>query len=643
MSVLRRLLAMTTAIAVVLPPSLLAAQDDAGGAAPPTRVGEIAGVTGSVSFNGSGSGGWAQAVLNYPVSSGDSLYTQQGAQAVLALDASTITLAENTELQITGLTDDTLGATASQGEVFLDIENLAPGTNYSIATPRGTVTISQNGKYDIVAGDQADATIVNVFEGAATVSDPGATVQVAAGQAAQLTGTDQTVATLGQAQPDVFAQSELSRVPPPPEDAPPVVSEMTGGYQLAEYGSWNQDPDYGSIWYPQVGADWAPYREGYWADVQPWGYTWVDNEPWGFAPFHYGRWIDHGGRWGWIPQERGYGGDERPVYAPALVAFFGIGLAAGLTIGALSGHDIGWVPLGPGEVFRPYYHTSEAYDRRINARYVRDVNDVDFRHVPGFAPDHFADRRGATYIAADALGRGDPVARYGHPAGGDVFAKARPVGAEDRLPASGRRLADLHPAAAPHPTAFAARHDLPPAIVGHAQGAGHVAVAPANRPEFGANPGYHPPPAPPGMGNDRAPHVPQVFNQGGGDFHAQAGHPPLPPVYHPDNQGLPAGRPLEPQHQNLPQVYHPGANGDTIRNDQPRNEPQIFHPQSTYRPPAPQLFHPQEAPRPPEPQFHPQPMIQPHFNPPPQPHFNPPPQPRPAAPPGGDHKRPGQP
>jgi hypothetical protein len=36
-------------------------------------------------------------------------------------------------------------------------------------------------------------------------------------------------------------------------------------------------------------------------------------------------------------------------------------------------------------------------------------------------------------------------------------------------------------------------------------------------------------------------------------------------------------------------------------------------------------------------------MIQPHFNPPPQPHFNPPPQPRPAAPPGGDHKRPGQP
>jgi hypothetical protein len=651
MSLLRRLLAVTTAVAIVLPPGLAAAQDDAAAGTPPARVGEIAGVTGSVSFNGSGSGGWAQAALNYPVSSGDSLFTQQSAQAVLALDASTITLAESTELQITGLTDATLGATVSQGEVFLDIENLAQGTNYSIATPRGTVTISQNGKYDIAAGDQSDPTIVSVFSGAATVSDPGATVQVASGQAAQLTGTDQTAATLGQAQPDVFAQSELSRsAPPPPAYAPPVVGEMTGGYQLAQYGSWDQDPDYGSIWYPQVDAGWAPYREGHWADVQPWGYTWVDSEPWGFAPFHYGRWIDHGGRWGWIPEERGYGGYDRPVYAPALVTFFGLGLAAGITIGALSGHSIGWVPLGPGEVFRPYYHASPDYDRRINARYVRDLNGVDFRAAPAFAPDHFADRRGATYGDAAAFGRGDPVARFGHPVGQDGFAHVRPIGADVPLPPAGARLAQLHPAVAPHLTAFAARHDLPRATI-HQPGDDHiVGGTPLNRPGFGANPGYHAPPPPPGFGDRQAQHLPLVYDQGGGVSHMQAGHQALPQIYRPDDQGLPPGHALPAPRQPLPQVYRPGANDDTIRNDQPRNVPQVYHPQTTFRPPAPPMFHPQMSPRPPEPQFRPQPMEQPHFsppsaphfNPPPAPHFNPPPPNRPAPSPAEDQKRPGQ-
>ena len=48
-------------------------------------------------------------------------------------------------------------------------------------------------------------------------------------------------------------------------------------------------------------GDWAPYRNGYWADVGAWGPTWVDDAPWGYAPFHYGRWAYVGGRWGWCP------------------------------------------------------------------------------------------------------------------------------------------------------------------------------------------------------------------------------------------------------------------------------------------------------------------------------------------------------
>ncbi|MFO1296524.1 MAG: DUF6600 domain-containing protein [Rubrivivax sp.] len=79
-------------------------------------------------------------------------------------------------------------------------------------------------------------------------------------------------------------------------------------------------PDYGAIWYPStVTAGWAPYRYGRWAWVRPWGWTWVDEAPWGFAPFHYGRWVHWHGRWCWAPG--GY--VQRPVYAPALVAWVG--------------------------------------------------------------------------------------------------------------------------------------------------------------------------------------------------------------------------------------------------------------------------------------------------------------------------------
>ncbi len=69
----------------------------------------------------------------------------------------------------------------------------------------------------------------------------------------------------------------------------------------------------------EVPAGWAPYRNGHWAWIDPWGWTWVDDAPWGFAPFHYGRWTVVDDRWGWVPGPV----RQRAVYAPALVAFIG--------------------------------------------------------------------------------------------------------------------------------------------------------------------------------------------------------------------------------------------------------------------------------------------------------------------------------
>jgi hypothetical protein len=135
-----------------------------------------------------------------------------------------------------------------------------------------------------------------------------------------------------------------------------VPRGVVGYSQLDPYGSWGQDPNLGDVWYPRVEGvqDWAPYRYGQWAFIQPWGWTWIDDAPWGFAPFHYGRWTMIGNRWAWAPGRLA----ARPVYSPALVVFVGGG-GSSFTLG--SGPAVGWYPLGPGEAWWPAYRTTPRY------------------------------------------------------------------------------------------------------------------------------------------------------------------------------------------------------------------------------------------------------------------------------------------
>ena len=136
------------------------------------------------------------------------------------------------------------------------------------------------------------------------------------------------------------------------------------GYQdLDAYGSWSNQPTYGNVWFPtRVEAGWAPYRDGHWAWVDPWGWTWVDDAPWGFAVSHYGRWSNFGGRWGWVPGPV----RSQAYYAPALVAFVG-GSNFQLSVSSGNVGGVAWFPLGPREVYRPWYTTSRRYFENVNA------------------------------------------------------------------------------------------------------------------------------------------------------------------------------------------------------------------------------------------------------------------------------------
>ena len=78
------------------------------------------------------------------------------------------------------------------------------------------------------------------------------------------------------------------------------------------------------------------------------GPTWIAAEPWGWAPYHYGRWFFAPTvGWAWTPGPR----FAHPVWSPALVAFFGYGGGVGVGVGF---GNVGWVPLAPGESYRPW-------------------------------------------------------------------------------------------------------------------------------------------------------------------------------------------------------------------------------------------------------------------------------------------------
>ncbi len=97
---------------------------------------------------------------------------------------------------------------------------------------------------------------------------------------------------------------------------------------LAPYGQWINDQQYGYIWLPDVSPDFRPYyTNGYWAMTE-YGNTWVSGYDWGWAAFHYGRWtFDNYYGWLWIP------GTE---WAPAWVSW------------RSNNSYYGWAPMGPG-------------------------------------------------------------------------------------------------------------------------------------------------------------------------------------------------------------------------------------------------------------------------------------------------------
>ncbi len=380
---------------------------------PPGSVARLNLAEGAVSFApaeaGPDANAWTAAVLNRPLTTGDRLWTGPRARSELHVGSTAVRMNDQTSLDFLALDDNLAQLRVAQGSVQLRVRTLFEGQRLEVDTPNLALVISEPGDYRVDVNAAGNTTRVVALSGSGVLyGDNGAALTLGRQQQGNFSGTNLTPAAPGAAFQDGFDAWAAARDRREDQSvsARYIPRETMGYQQLDSYGDWQQDPGYGAVWLPRaVPTNWAPYRDGHWSWIAPWGWTWVDDAPWGFAPFHYGRWARIGPRWAWVPGHL----PRRPVYAPALVAFVGGnsgGINWNISIGSGSAPQpgVGWFPLAPGEAFRPVYRASPRYITQVNNNIVVNnavniTNNYRFQHQPA----------AVTAVSRDDFFRGRPM------------------------------------------------------------------------------------------------------------------------------------------------------------------------------------------------------------------------------------------
>ncbi len=367
---LASLLGIALALTFLAPSRAAADGDD-----PPSRVARLSHTDGPVSFDPAGTDDWIAAVTNRPMTTGDKLWSDNGARAELHIGSASLRIGSTTGFSFLNLTDDVAQIQLTEGTLRVRVKRLQENETFEIDTPNLAFSVLRPGTYRVNVNESGDTTIVAVRGGEGEVTGGGQAYSVHANQTASFAGTDQLDADVQEGVGgDDFDQWCADRDLREDRSASAryVSPDVIGYEDLDANGAWRPAPGYGYVWYPNgVAVGWAPYHYGHWVYIAPWGYTWVEDEPWGFAPFHYGRWVVVGGVWGWVPAPAPVVGVAyvRPVYAPALVAWVGgphFAVGVGVGGGFAAGAAVAWFPLGPREVFVPSYPVSRTYVTNVN-------------------------------------------------------------------------------------------------------------------------------------------------------------------------------------------------------------------------------------------------------------------------------------
>jgi hypothetical protein len=463
---------------------LLAGYTIAGGAPAPARAEDAAEaktpprlslVEGDVSFWRPGSSDWEPARINIALAPGDLLSTGPASKLELQVGARAFVRAgADTEFGLDQQEPDYVQFKVTTGHVAVDLRALRRGHAVAIDTPHAAFTVERTGYYRLDVS-QTSTAFGSRRGGRATVTPAGgAPSDVEAGEEVVVEGATARVAVARARQLDDWDRWNYDRTDRllNAASARYVSDDMYGVDALDRYGHWRVVTTYGRVWVPDaVPPAWAPYSTGRWLWDTYYGWTWVDEAPWGWAPYHYGRWVYLSSYWAWAPGPV----VVAPVYAPALVAFFG---GSGLHIG-VSVPFISWVALGWGEPLVPWWgpvgfigvpcwagwggprvvnrvvvnHTTV-----VNVNNISVYENVHVRHAVAGVPRDQFNRHGAEPVRLATVDphRLDPV-RGALPARPRQTSAAPPSGHE-RRPTG---LVDAGPAADRRPRAAGVRHGAP--------------------------------------------------------------------------------------------------------------------------------------------------------------------------------------
>jgi hypothetical protein len=431
---------------------------------PPATAARLQFMSGSVSVQPHGTEDWVAGALNRPLTNSDNIWADKNSRAEVNAGSGLIRIDSESSLTLTSVTESGVQLQLHQGAMYLHVRDL-DGQTYEVDTPNQAFTVQKPGDYRFDVNPDADTTVVTVWRGEGQATGNGPAVLIHENEQARFSDGTSLKDEMHAAPPadafDQWAQSRDERFDHS-QSARYVSPNVVGSDDLDEYGSWHDSPEYGNIWVPRgVAYDWAPYRDGHWMWVAPWGWTWVDDEPWGYAPFHYGRWVYYNNYWGWAPGPY----YVRPYYAPALVAWFGGG---GWGVGVGFGGGYGWCPLGYGEPFIPWYGVSHRYFNRVNITNTHITNITNVYNntyinrggLHGGEPLRYANmnvRNGFTAVNRDTLVNSRNVARNNIRVSANEMSRLSPTRSLDVRPTRTTMLGanEGRRAAMPPPRTFA--------------------------------------------------------------------------------------------------------------------------------------------------------------------------------------------
>jgi len=314
-------------------------------------------IEGQASYMRGDADDWTGVSVNAPLVTGDRFFSGADSRAEIQLAPAVYArLSSETELGMLELGPDTTQVRLPVGLVTLRVRRPPGDRHVEIDTPGAAVVVREPGIYRVHVERDGD-TNLQVRDGEATVYVADERYEIGDGRGVVVEGTGDA------ARPRIYAvsggdgwdqwEAERARRIEGASSYAYVSDEVYGVEDLDEHGDWEYRSEYGNVWRPRhVDAGWAPYTSGRWVWVDPWGWTWLGYEPWGWAPYHYGRWVYLDSYWAWAPGPI----VARPVYAPALVGWFGAGFGwGGVSVSVGFGPSVGWVPLGWGEPCFPWW------------------------------------------------------------------------------------------------------------------------------------------------------------------------------------------------------------------------------------------------------------------------------------------------